>query len=46
MKAALQKELLSLETMEEVQVLDLTQLHRKMWVQKRILEILEEEELY
>jgi len=46
MKAALQEELLSLETMEEVQVLDLTQLHRKMWVQKRILEILEEEELY
>ena len=35
MKAALQKELLSLETMEEVQVLDLTQLHRKMWVQKK-----------
>lgn len=46
MKEALQDELLSLELLEESQDLDLDQFQRKMEVQKRILEILGEEELY
>jgi len=46
LKMTLQQELMVLELLEEDQDLDLEQLQRKMEVQKLLLDILGEEELY
>ena len=45
-KIALEEELLILEQIKETQDLDPTQIQRKVEVNKKVLEILDEEELY